>query len=172
MIISKHKLYVMKFCFKCGIYKRGLLHDLSKFGPTEFLNSAKYYTGTRSPIDIEKEEKGYSLAWLHHRGKNPHHWEYWIDNLGSYENKPCKIPKEYIVEMLCDWISAGIVYSNKKPDYNKPYKEPLDYYKKGRGFYIFEKNTQDVVELMLAIIADNGINEFCKYAKLFIKYGE
>ena len=171
MTISKHKWYVMMFCFKCGIYKRGLLHDLSKFGPTEFFSSAKYYTGVRSPIDSEKAHKGYSIAWQHHKGRNPHHWEYWIDNLGSYENKPCRMPKEYIIEMICDWLGAGIVYSKKKPDYDEPYRVPLDYYKRGRNYYILEKKTQDVVELMLAIIADEGINAFCKYAKMFRKYG-
>ena len=78
--ITKHKFYVMKFCFKCGLYKHGLLHDLSKYGKTEFFSSAKYFQGTSSPIDAEKNEKGYSLAWQHHKGHNPHHWEYWIDN--------------------------------------------------------------------------------------------
>lgn len=172
MTISKHKWYVMMFCFKCGIYKRGLLHDLSKFGPTEFLSSAKYYTGVISPIDSEKTHKGYSLAWQHHKGHNPHHWEYWIDNLGSYENKPCRMPKEYIIEMVCDMLGAGIVYSKKKPSYNEPYRSPLDYYKRMKAEMILEKRTQDIVELMLAIIADEGINAFCKYARMFRKYGE
>lgn len=169
--ISKHKWYVMKFCFKCGIYKRGLLHDLSKYGPTEFFSSARYFQGNSSPIDAEKIDKGYSLAWQHHKGHNPHHWEYWIDNVGTYANTPCKIPREYIVEMLCDWLGAGIVYSKQKPDYNKPYREPLDYYKCHIHERIFEKRTQDVIEVMLAIIADEGINVFCKYAKMFCKHG-
>lgn len=96
--ITKHKFYVMKFCFKCGKYKRGLLHDLSKFGPTEFFSSAKYFQGTSSPIDAEKREKGYSLAWQHHKGHNPHHWEYWIDNIGTYKNTACKIPYDYVID--------------------------------------------------------------------------
>ena len=109
--ITKHKLYVMKFCFKCGQYKRGLLHDLSKFGPTEFFSSAKYYTGTSSPIDAEKKEKGYSLAWQHHKGRNPHHWEYWIDNLGTYANTPCEIPYNYMIEM-CEKGILSLGYEN------------------------------------------------------------
>lgn len=28
---------VLRYCFKCGLYKQGLLHDLSKYGITEFL---------------------------------------------------------------------------------------------------------------------------------------
>ena len=83
--ITKHKFYVMKFCFRCGKFKRGLLHDLSKYGITEFCSSAKCFQGTRSPIDAEKNKKGYSLAWQHHKGHNPHHWEYWIDNIGTYK---------------------------------------------------------------------------------------
>lgn len=163
--ITKHKLYVMKFCFKCGQYKRGLLHDLSKFGPTEFFSSAKYYTGTSSPIDAEKKEKGYSLAWQHHKGRNPHHWEYWIDNLGTYANTPCEIPYNYMIEMLCDWLAAGIVYSKVKPDYNKGYSGPFDYYTKGRKYYILHPRTKRLVEGFLWIIKEYGINEFCRVAK-------
>ena len=115
--ITKHKYYVMKFCFKCGFYKRGLLHDLSKYGKTEFCSSARYFQGTSSPIDAEKNEKGYSLAWQHHKGHNPHHWEYWIDNVGTYKNTPCKIPYEYVVEMICDWFHI-IEYLNYLFFYN------------------------------------------------------
>lgn len=71
--ITKHMYYVRKFCFKCGFYKRGLLHDLSKYSPIEFFSSARYFQGTSSPIDAEKKAKGYSLAWQHHKGHNPHH---------------------------------------------------------------------------------------------------
>lgn len=163
--ISKHKYYVMKFCFKCGMIKRGLLHDLSKFGPTEFLGSVKYYTGTRSPIDNEKDIKGYSMAWQHHKGRNPHHWEYWIDNLSTYKNTPGRIPYQYVVEMICDWLAAGIVYSGVNPDYNEPYSVPLDYYTKGRDFYLLHEDTIELIEYFLNIIAKDGINDFCRIAR-------
>ena len=163
--ITKHKWYVQKFCFKCGYYKRGLLHDLSKYNPVEFFSSARYFQGTRSPIDAEKTAKGYSIAWQHHKGHNPHHWEYWIDNIGTYKNTPIKIPYEYVIEMICDWLAAGIVYSKQKVDYDKPYKEPLEYYKKCRGERIFNKETQDLIELYLVTIANFGINYFCQYVK-------
>jgi hypothetical protein len=100
--IAKHKLLVMKFCFKCGLIWRGLMHDNSKFGPTEFWASAKYWQSSRSPIDAEKEACGYSLAWQHHKGHNPHHWEYWLDNLGTHQNTGLKMPIEYVIEMICD----------------------------------------------------------------------
>lgn len=145
------------------------MHDLSKFGPTEFFSSARYFQGDSSPIDAEKKEKGYSLAWQHHKGHNPHHWEYWIDNVGTYKNTPCKIPYDYVVEMLCDWLGAGIVYSKQKPDYNKGYKEPLEYYKKCKPERIFHPDTQHIIEGYLGIIHDEGINEFCTIAKILRK---
>ena len=160
--ITRHKYYVMKFCFKCGLYKRGLLHDLSKYSLTEFFSSAKYFQGTSSPIDAEKREKGYSLAWQHHKGHNPHHWEYWIDNVGTYKNTPCKIPIEYVIEMICDWLGAGIVYSKQRPNYNQPYVEPLEYYNKCKTERIFHEETQELIEFYLNMIANKGINYFCK----------
>ena len=67
--ITRHKILVMKECFKIGLYKQGLTHDLSKYSPTEFLVGCKYYQGNRSPNEIERREKGYSAAWLHHKGR-------------------------------------------------------------------------------------------------------
>ena len=163
--ITKHKLIVMNLCFKCGRIKRGLLHDLSKYGVTEFCSSAKYFQGNRSPIEAEKEDTGYSIAWQHHKGHNPHHWEYWIDNLGTYKNNAIKIPYEYVIEMICDWLGAGIVYSKQKVDFNKPYKESLEYYKAHLSERIFNKETQNLIELYLNMIADSGINTFCNYVK-------
>ena len=77
--ITLHKLRVTRLCFKMGLIKQGLLHDLSKYSPVEFWAGVRYFQGNRSPIDAEKEAKGYSEGWLHHKGHNKHHWEYWID---------------------------------------------------------------------------------------------
>ena len=79
LTITKHKCEVMKNCFAVGLYRQGLLHDLSKYSWEEFATGVKYYQGNRSPNAAEKEEKGYSAAWLHHKGRNKHHFEYWID---------------------------------------------------------------------------------------------
>lgn len=163
--ITKHKWYVMRFCFKCGLYRRGILHDLSKYGLTEFFASAKYFQETSSPIDAEKKENGYSIAWQHHKGHNPHHWEYWIDNLGTYKNTPCKIPYQYVVEMICDWLGAGIVYSKQRPNYDTGYDEPLKYYNKCKNERIFHKETQELIEYFLNVIKEKGINEFCKQTR-------
>ena len=41
--INTHKLEVMKNCFRVGLYKQGLLHDLSKYSFSEFIPGVKYY---------------------------------------------------------------------------------------------------------------------------------
>lgn len=163
--ITKHKWIVMKLCFKCGLIKRGLMHDLSKYGITEFIPSARYFQGNRSPIEVEKDLKGYSLAWQHHKGHNPHHWEYWIDSIGTYENIPIEIPYSYMIEMICDWIGAGIVYSKNKCDFNKPYPEPYNYYKRYLDERIFHPQTQRDIEEFLDTIEIEGVNAFCKKAR-------
>ena len=159
--IAKHKVIVMYNCFRAGIIWRGLSHDNSKFGPTEFFSSAKYFQSTRSPIDAEKEIKGYSLAWQHHKGHNPHHWEYWIDNVGSYKNTPCKIPYDYVVEMICDWIGAGKVYSADKWNQH----EPLAYYLKVRESRIIHPDTEALILQFLETIDKNGLKAFYTMAK-------
>lgn len=112
-VVIRHKFYVMRECFKVGLYWQGLTHDLGKFSIKEFCASAKYFQGTKSPIDAEKEANGYSYAWLHHMGHNPHHWQHWIDfEKGSLSI--VRIPAKYVVEMLCDWVGAGKAYNNKK----------------------------------------------------------
>lgn len=110
--ISKHKLLVAELCFKVGLYKQGLAHDFSKFAPTEFLCGARFYTGMRSPNDAERRKYGFSKSWLHHKGRNPHHFEYWMDITSKDDlvvrGKP--MPARYVIEMLCDRIAACKVY--------------------------------------------------------------
>lgn len=122
-LVCRHKWYVFLAACEGGIPIRGFFHDMSKFSPIEFFNSAKYYTGNRSPIDNEKDEKGYSYAWLHHRGRNPHHWEYWIDNLSS-GGEALQMPYKFVKEMICDWIGSGKAYMGKK--WNK--SSPIDFF--------------------------------------------
>lgn len=81
--VCTHKRWVFYYCCKVGIPFQGLMHDLSKFSPTEFLESVKYYQGTSSPIDACKKENGWSVAWMHHKGRNKHHYEYWQDNFDN-----------------------------------------------------------------------------------------
>ena len=110
--ITKHKKLVLKECFRVGLYKQGLLHDMSKYSWTEFRVGCRYYQGTRSPNNAEREEKGYSSAWLHHKGRNKHHYEYWIDYSLEGPNllAGMKMPVRYVVEMFLDRIAASKVY--------------------------------------------------------------
>ena len=111
--IQTHRKWVRHYCFSMGLYKQGLLHDLSKYSPTEFWESVKYYQGTSSPIDASKAENGYSMAWFHHRGRNYHHYEMWQDDF-DHGGKPLLMPYKYFAEMICDYLAAGRAYMGKK----------------------------------------------------------
>ena len=124
--ITKHRHKVMIHCFKCGLIKQGLLHDLSKYMPCEFITGVRYYQGNRSPNAAEKEEKGYSTAWLHHKGRNKHHHEYWYD-YAAPEKTPI-MPYKYTVEMICDTLAAGMTYQGK--NWTNDYQ--LNYYLQNR----------------------------------------
>lgn len=109
--ICIHKSWVSFYCNLAGLSKwQSFKHDLSKFSYIEFSESIKYYSGDRSPIDNAKDDKGYSLAWQHHKGRNPHHYEYWMDNFDK-GTTPILMPYKYAVEMLCDYLAAGQVYA-------------------------------------------------------------
>ena len=76
--VHHHRALVRKHCFRVGLYWQGLTHDLSKYAPVEWIPGVKYYQGNRSPNEAERAAKGYSSAWLHHKGRNRHHLEYLI----------------------------------------------------------------------------------------------
>ena len=111
ILITKHRWLVFKLCCKIGLFWRGFVHDLSKYSPTEFWESVRYYEGNCSPIVSRKQDKGYSEAWLHHKGRNKHHSEYWLDR-NAPEQTPI-MPYVYTAEMICDKLAAGIVYNGK-----------------------------------------------------------
>jgi len=142
--IITHKWYVGRECFKAGLYWQGVVHDLSKFSWTEFAGSARYFQGDKTPIGVEKAEKGYSLAWLNHKAKNKHHWEYWTD---FYDGicKPIPMPEKYIREMACDMIGASKTYS--KGDFY-PMK-PWEYFDERRDIFIMEEKSKQMLEELL-----------------------
>lgn len=119
--IQTHRRWVRHYCFALRLYKQGLLHDLSKYSPTEFFESVKYYQGNSSPIDAAKKINGYSLAWFHHRGRNPHHYVYWCDNFdeGMTTNL---MPYNYFCEMLCDFLAACRAYMGDKFSFSAEHK--------------------------------------------------
>lgn len=165
--ITEHKKLVMKYCFAVGLYKQGLQHDLSKYSPTEFLIGAKYYQGTRSPNNAEREAKGYSSAWLHHKGRNKHHYEYWID-YGFGENSVLvgmKMPVRYVVEMFIDRIAACKIY--QKENYRDT--SPLLYYQKGKKFHIMHPESQALLEKLLYKLARDGEKKTLEYVSKIVK---
>lgn len=137
----KHKWYVMLECFKVGLYRQGIVHDLSKFSPTEFLPSAKYFQGTKSPTEKERIEKWYSEAWLHHKGRNKHHHHYWID-IDRGNIIPVEMPEKYVLELCCDFIGAGKSYNAK--GFNQ--KEPIKYFKENVDKTYIHPNTVKSIE--------------------------
>lgn len=155
--ITYHKFLVAKGCFRIGLYKQGLLHDMSKYSPTEFWVGAKYYQGDRSPNNAEREDIGYSSSWLHHKGRNKHHYEYWWDYQSGVEAKivPVPMPDKYIAEMIMDRIAASKVYRGK--DYTDA--DSLNYYLLGKGSSLLHPQTAETLERMLQMLADKGEKE-------------
>lgn len=119
--ILKHKAWVFVYCCKAGIPWRGIKHDMSKFSPTEFWESVRYYQGNRSPIDACKEANGVSKAWLHHKGRNSHHYEYYQDNFDK-GGEPVKMPLKDAIEMICDYLGAGRAYMGKNFTFKAEYE--------------------------------------------------
>ena len=154
--INHHKWLVMKHCFKVGLYRQGLLHDMSKYSPSEFLAGCKYYQGNRSPNNAQREDVGYSAAWLHHKGRNKHHYEYWID----YSVNPkegiigMKMPVRYVVEMFCDRVAASKTYEGEAYED----RHPLEYYEKGAGRLgkMIHPDTAALLHKLLKMLAEEG----------------
>lgn len=152
--ITYHKYLVMKGCFAVGLYWQGLTHDLSKYSPAEFLVGARYYQGDRSPNNAEREARGYSSAWLHHKGRNKHHYEYWIDysTIQLKGMTPVEMPPRYVAEMMMDRIAASKVYN--KESYGDG--DPLRYYSFGRDYAPIHPETKKLLEGLLEMLAEQG----------------
>lgn len=166
--ITKHKILVMQYCFRIGLYRQGLCHDLSKYSWTEFRVGCRYYQGNRSPNNAEREAIGYSSAWLHHKGRNKHHYEYWID----YSTRdvpggmaPVPMPYQYIVEMIMDRIAASKVYLGGS--YTD--ESPLTYYYGGTDKAPIHEETKRILEEMLIMLAKRGEEETFRYMKEELK---
>ena len=162
--ITHHRHLVRKGCFQVGLYWQGLTHDLSKYFPSEFLVGAKYYQGTRSPNNAEREDIGYSSAWLHHKGRNKHHYEYWIDYSLHAEPGgmlPCPMPKKYIAEMIMDRIAACKTYQGSA--YTDA--SPLEYYQQGKDPAPLHPYTRKHLEHLLRMLAEKGEAKTFYYIK-------
>lgn len=161
--ITKHKLLVTKYCFRVGLYKQGILHDLSKYSFVEFYLGAKYYQGDSSPHNGERAVKGYSAAWLHHKGRNKHHYEYWIDYSSNKQEGlvGMKMPVQYTVEMVLDRIAACKTY--QKQNYTNG--SPLKYYENSKKYYILHPETKALMELLFHMLLEDGEEKTFDYIK-------
>ncbi len=161
--INSHRRRVRKHCFKCGLYWQGLTHDLSKYSFVEFWTGVKYFQGNRSPNTAEREEKGYTLAWLHHKGRNKHHMEYWIDYAIDNEHgmEGMKMPNRYVVEMFCDRVAACETYQKDKYTLKSAY----DYYQKGKDRYMLHPETRALLVELLTMLYEKGEDETYKYIR-------
>jgi len=161
--ITAHKILVMKYCFQVGLYRQGLLHDLSKYGPTEFSVGVKYYQGDHSPNEAERLATGVSSAWLHHKGRNRHHLEYWIDYSPEGDHKMCgmRMPARYVVEMFCDRVAACRIYQGERYTAASPW----EYYDRSRDHYIIHPDTAALLERLLLMLRDEGEEKTLAYIR-------
>ena len=152
--ITHHRHLVCRYCFRLGLYRQGLLHDLSKYAPCEFWRGAKYYQGYRSPNDAERKQNGVSLAWLHHKGRNRHHFEYWIDYAVNPKDgfRGAKMPKRFVAEMVIDRISASRNYQKE----NYTCRSAWEYYARAKDVYVMNDETRFLLEYLLKMTAAKG----------------
>lgn len=152
-LVHKHRMAVMHHCRMAGIPWQGLVHDLSKFSPSEFIPGVKYYLGNKSPNVREREIWGYSSAWLHHKGRNKHHFEYWADyNIKKHREEAVRMPAKYLIEMFCDRVAACKIYQGSA--YNDT--KPLEYYQNGHAASTMHPETASVLEAWLNMLAEEG----------------
>ena len=161
--VNRPRHLVRKYCFRLGLYWQGLTHDLSKYSPTEFWRSAKYYQGYRSPNDQERLVNGVSLSWLHHKGRNRHHFEYWTDYGVSGEGIiGVEMPKKDVAEMFCDRLAASKVYRGQDFQPGDPYQF-FQYGKKKR--LLMHPATSELLETILIVLRDQGEDAAFDYVR-------
>ncbi len=164
--ITAHRHKVIEHCAKAGIFWQGLGHDLSKYSPAEFFVSAAHYLGDKSPTEAERAEYGYSKAWLHHKGRNKHHFEYWADYSPiTHRVEPIKMPRKYVAEMFCDRLAAGKIYSGAR------YRDdqPLEYFLRGKDRRVIHPETSEEIEHLLRMLADEGEDKTFGYIRTWLK---
>ena len=160
--ITKHRHMVIRHCAKTGILWQGLRHDLSKYSLAEFIPGAKYYLGYKSPTEAKRMEIGYSAAWMHHKGRNKHHFEYWTDyNPQTKKMSPVEMPLRYVKEMFCDRVAAGKIYLGK----NYTNDNPINYFLNGNARYVMHPNTAKVLGEWLLMLQQRGEKETFAYIK-------
>lgn len=161
--ITRHRNTVLRYCIKAGIPLQGLLHDLSKYSPVEFIPGMLYYQGTRSPNEEERERLGYSVAWMHHKGRNKHHFEYWSDvSTKTFRYEPVEMPTRYLIEMFCDRVAASRIYRGEQ--YRD--SDPLEYFLRGmRHGRPMHPKTAKKLHFLLSMLAEQGEEKTFAYIR-------
>ena len=167
-VINKHRFKVFILCCKVGIPIQGLLHDISKYTPVEFFETARYFgEGKYSPIKTCKEVKGYAMAWIHHKNHNKHHYEYWYDYYSPVESPI--MPFKYFLELVCDSLAAGMTYQGK--EWTKEYQ--LSYWKKAKKYARIHPRMEKLLDRVYEDISVEGIEKVLKrkrLKKLYLEY--
>ena len=174
LTVARHRALVRSYCFRAGLILQGLTHDLSKYSWAEFPVGVRYFQGTRSPNNAEREATGVSRAWLHHKGRNRHHFEYWIDYSTAPKNGVCmtgmKMPRRYVAEMIFDRVSASRIYQGDAYTDGSA----LAYYLAGRSAtdpFIHEETRRDL-ERLLRMWAEQGEEATIAYIRhVYLKHG-
>jgi hypothetical protein len=165
-VVTKHRNAVFVHCVRAGIPIRGFFHDMSKFSPSEFIPSAKHFDGHRSPNELERAEYGFSYAWMHHKGRNKHHFEYWTDyNPVTKAMGPVKMPLKYVIEMFCDRVGACKTYKGK--DYTDA--SAYEYFARGKAKDRMHPETAKLLERLLIMLRDEGEKKTFRYIRKELK---
>ena len=161
--VSRHRRLVRKYCFRLGLYRQGLTHDLSKYSPTEFWAGVKYFQGDHSPNDAQRKAHGCSASWMHHKGRNRHHFEYWTDySMDGSGITGVEMPKKYVAEMFCDRLAASKVYRGGDFDPGDPYK----FFLRGKEKrLLMHPATSALLEKILLVLRDEGEDAAFDYVR-------
>ncbi len=116
--LLRHKWFVFVAGLKVGApLGRLLVHDLSKFRPSEWKPYLGHFYGPRCTCPKDDRcaaclgrKAEFRLASHHHKHRNPHHPEYWVDFKSGV---PMEIPEALIREMVADWAGAGRAIDGK-----------------------------------------------------------
>lgn len=160
--VYHHRKLVRRHCFRLGLYRQGLTHDLSKYSLAEFIPGVRYFQGTRSPNVAERNDIGYSSAWMHHKGRNRHHYEYWTDYPSTGGPlSPVEMPPRYLAEMFCDRLAASKTY--KKEQYTDAC--PLEYFTTTQEKHMMHPKTEEQLLLLLTMLRDTGEDNTFAYIR-------
>ena len=153
--LVRHKWFVLQECWKRGLYWQGVVHDMSKFLPSEFPQYARFFYGKDSKQEsrasryqnINHAHRYFQRAWQRHLMRNGHHWQNWISIQDVGLTVILEMPQRYVVEMVCDWIGAGRAQGYYVP--KEPMREVGNWYHKNKDKTVLHPETRKAVVKIL-----------------------